>query len=168
MGSLAQAVTWRAFADSCGRDVDALPPSLRVGCEGAQALRRRHGSTVINGVVAFEGYDPSGAPQLQRAQHHISAVARKHRDGNFGCARRPPCRQAVVWGTPRQATASGSARWCQPAASWHVDACAPAQTMRTCRTARSRCTWLASSTSARLRRRPRRAAPATAMSSSTT
>ncbi len=44
--------------------MDALAPSLRLGCEGAQALRKRHGSAVINGVVAFEGYDPSGALHL--------------------------------------------------------------------------------------------------------
>lgn len=33
---------------------------MQLGCEGLAALRRRHGRTLINGVVAFEGYDPQG------------------------------------------------------------------------------------------------------------
>lgn len=59
-----------AFADSCGQAAGALEQQpeapgvehgVRLGCEGLEALHRRHGKRIINGVVAFEGYEPQGA-----------------------------------------------------------------------------------------------------------
>lgn len=59
-----------ACADSCGQAAGASEqqPELsgaehdtQLGCEGLGALHRRHGKRIINGVVAFEGYEPQGA-----------------------------------------------------------------------------------------------------------
>ena len=67
---------WQHRADSCGRNA-SLSPAMQLGCEGLVALRRRHGSTLINGVVAFEGYDPQGlapTPLLFHRSQHLHVV----------------------------------------------------------------------------------------------
>ena len=67
-------------ADACEQDagVPGPPLSLQLGCQGAQALRRRHGSGVIHGVVAFEGYDPSGALPLLPQSVHLTRYMPGH------------------------------------------------------------------------------------------
>lgn len=54
-----------ALADSIGQNA-SLSPTMQLSCEGLAALRRRHGSMLINGVVAFEGYDPQGLAPIPR------------------------------------------------------------------------------------------------------